>query len=197
MAKKRNTGADARLRDITTAPRERWQHSDFDVVEVDVGEVLARRVQRVAGPVERLERSGRIGSAEVAAAGRWVSDFEWNQRSSYVDPAAAGIRAQGANKGPEERLHRGIGAAIRREQVRQALGREAEDWLVVHVHLARPLSVRLGGKSVGGNQMRPLVDRFAAILTSLANHYADVDRWHSGGIVKPRPVPDVSRGMAA
>ena len=190
MSKKKKSGADARLQDVSVAPRERWQHGgEYDVVEVDLGEVLARHVQRVAGPVERLAVQGRVGAAEVAAAARWVRDYEWPLRSSYVDPHTAGIRASGANRGPEERLARGVAAAIRRDQVLAALGDDAVGWLVDHVHMARSLSSRLAGGSVGGNQLRPLVDRFVVILGELAAHYADVDRHASDGRVRPRPAP--------
>ena len=149
-------------------------------------------------PVDRLSKSGRLSGAEVSAAGRWVRDHEWQIRSAYVDPSTAWIRAGGANRSPEERLHRGVAAAVRRDQVRVALGDEAMSWLVDHVHLSRPLSSRLAAGQRGGNQIRPVVDRFAAILEALAEHYAEVDRGSASGIVRPqRPESGHEMEMAA
>lgn len=119
MASKRKRGTaargrDQRLQDIQHAPKERWSHGgDYDVVELD-GVVEARRVQRAVGAVDGLRRSGRISDVEVAAAERWVADYERNLRSSYCDPATAGIRGGGLNSGPELRWLGGIDVATRR-----------------------------------------------------------------------------------
>lgn len=107
-------GRDQRLVDISHAPRERWSHGgDYDVVEIS-GVVEARRVQKAVGAVDGLCRSGRISDVEVAAAERRVADYERNLRSSYCDPATAGIRGGGLNSGPELRWLGGIDAATRR-----------------------------------------------------------------------------------
>ncbi len=193
-------GPDTRLIDITSAPAERWAHgADYDVGPVDAEDVVARRVQRVSGPVDGLRRSGRILDGEVAAAGRWVSDYERSLRSSYVDPATASIRGSGgSNCGPEMRWLSGIVAATRLAQVRAALGRDAEALLVKHVHLSTSLraSVAAATGSVGGAAITRAADRLAGVLRDLSAHYAEADRHSLDGVLRPRVV-HVDQGMAA
>ena len=192
---------DQALGDISHAPRERWQHgSDYDVVELS-GHVVARRVQRASGAVEALRRSNRIGDAEVGAAGRWVADFERSMRSSYVDPAAAGIRAPGGNNaGPEMRWLAGIDAATRCQQVRAAIGAHAEARLIAYCHFGRSLRscvmAETGG--VGGAAMNRAATEFADILKTLVAHYVEADRQSCDGILRPREkVAGAGMGMAA
>lgn len=192
---------DTRLVDITAAPAERWSHgSDYDVGPVDAEDVVARRVQRVSGPVDGLRRSGRILDGEVAAAGRWVSDYERSLRSSYVDPATASIRGSGGqNSGPELRWLGGIVSATRIAQVRAALGRDAEALLVTHVHLSTSLraSVTAATGSVGGAAITKAADRLAGVLRELSAHYAEADRHSADGVLRPRPAVPAEQGMAA
>lgn len=192
-------GRDPRLTDIQHAPRERWQHGgDYDVVELD-GPVAARRVQRSSGAVDGLRRSGRIGDGEVAAASRWVADYERSLRSSYVDPATAGIRGGGANAGPELRLLGGIDAAIRRQQVREALGADGEALLVTHVHIGMSLksAVMAASGNMGGTAMGRAADRLAGVLRDLSAHYAEVDRHGARGILQPNKASNDNGSMPA
>ncbi len=192
-------GPDTRLIDITAAPPERWSHgADYDVAPVDEGDVVARRVQRVSGPVDGLRRSGRILDGEVVAAARWVADYERALRSSYIDPATASIRGTGgANCGPELRWLGGIVAATRLAQVRTALGRDAEALLVRHVHLSTSLraSVMAATGSVGGAAITRAAEELATVLLDLSAHYAECDRHSVDGVLRPRVV--AGQGMAA
>ena len=117
--------ADPRLVDIQAAPSERWQRgSEYDVVallDLDAG-IDVERVQRAHNGVAALARSGRIGFPEVAAAARWTADYERSMRSSYCEPATAGIRGSGTNVGPENRYASGVDAATRHRQAREAVG---------------------------------------------------------------------------
>ncbi len=198
--RRRSSAQDFRLVDITAAPIERWSHgADYDVAPVDAGDVVARRTQRVSGPFDGLRRSGRILDGEVAAAGRWVADYERSLRSSYVDPATASIRGSGgSNCGPEMRWLGGIVAATRLAQVRTALGRDAEALLVKHVHLSTSLraSVMSATGSVGGAAITRAADTLAGVLRDLSAHYADCDRHSVDGVLRPRVVTG-GQGMAA
>ena len=194
-------GPDTRLTDISYAPAERWTHgADYDVGPVDEGDVVARRVQKVSGPVDGLRRSGRILDAEVGAAGRWVADYERSLRSSYVDPATASIHGSGGrNSGPEARWLGGISAATRLAQVREALGRDAEVLLVRHVHHAVSLraSVQAATGSLSGTAVARVAERLATVLRELAAHYEEADRQSADGVLRPRAVAEGGQGMAA
>ena len=194
----RRRSTDPRLTDIQSAPRERWSHGgDYDVIELD-GAVEARRVQRVSGAVDALRRSGRVGDAEVGAAARWVGDFERSLRSSYCDPATAGIRGGGSNSGPELRWAGGIDAATRLQQVRVALGADGVALLVAHVHLE--LSLRAAAEvtgATGGAARGRAADVLAGVLRELAAHYVECDRHGARGIMKPRAVRNPEMEMAA
>ncbi len=200
-ARRRPAAQDSRLTDITYAPPERWSHgADHDVGDVDAGDVVARRVQRVSGPVDGLLRNGRIHGAEVVAAARWVADYERSMRSSYCDPATASIRGSGGrNSGPELRWLGGITAATRLAQVREALGRDGEALLVQHVHLSRSLraSVQAATGGISGTAVAKAADKLATVFKELAEHYAEADRRSADGVLRPRAVVGDGQGMAA
>ena len=194
--KRRPPAHDSRLSDISHAPRERWSHGgEYDVVSVD-GDVAARRVQKVVGAVDGLRRSGRISDVEVSSAARWVADYERSLRSSYCDPATAGIRG-GGNSGPELRWLGGIAAATRCAQVRDALGSRGVHLLVAHVHHAMSVRARVISETggFGGSAMGRAADEVAGVLRDLAAHYGEMDRQSHDGILRPRVVTAV--GMAA
>lgn len=150
--------------------------------------------------MDGLRRSGRILDGEVAAAARWVADYERSMRSSYCDPATASIHGSGGrNSGPELRWLGGIVSATRIAQVRAALGRDPEALLVTHVHLSTSLraSVLAANGSVGGAAITRAADRLAAVLRDLAAHYAECDRKSADGVLRPRPAVPDGQGMAA
>ena len=106
---------------IARAPAHRWQRG-CEPQEVALDPDSKRKTQRVHDAVRSLERSGRITGAHVAAAARWTWDYEWNLRSSFVDPVTASIRGGGGKSGPEMRLAAGVDASTRYREAARAVG---------------------------------------------------------------------------
>ena len=175
---------------IARAPSHRWQRG-CEPEEVHLDPDSKRRTQRVHDAVRSLERSGRIGGAHVSAATRWTRDYEWNLRSSFIDPVTASIRGGGGNSGPEMRLAAGVDASTRYAEAARAVGLVGDAML--RAVCADGCSLReLGrrrGLSDGGRATGRIADEFAAVLEMLADHYQSCDRHGYAGILDPRRRP--------
>ena len=184
------------------APAHRWQRG-CESEEVALERGSARRTQRVFDAVKALEKSGRIGGSHVTAADRWVRDFEWSLRSSYVDPVTASIRGGGGNAGPEMRLAAGVDASTRYRESAQAVGLVGD--AVLRAVLGDGCSLRglarARGLPEGGRSNQRIADELAGVLETLADDYDRADRLGYAGILDPRRRParktPASTSMAA
>ena len=172
------------------APAHRWQRG-CEPEEVALVPGSPRRTQRIHDAVKALEKSGRIGGVHVTAADRWVRDFEWTMRSSYVDPVTASIRGGGGNSGPELRLAAGVDASTRYREAAQAVGVVGD--VVLRAVLGDGCSLRglarLRGLPEGGRSNSRIADELAGVLETLADHYDRADRHGYCGILNPRRRP--------
>lgn len=197
--------ADPRLINIASAPSERWQRGcEYEISSLSAAlhGVDAERVQRAHDGVAALARSGRIGFPEVAAATRWTADYERSMRSSYCEPATAGIRGSGTNVGPENRYASGVDASTRHRQAREAVG-ELGDLLLRAVvgdgrslrSIAASFAARLAVLNARKAKVAPsvraaliggrakLTSDLADTLSVLAAHYQRCDDEGRGGVL--------------
>ena len=153
---------DAEFDEIRTprdaAPAERWQHgTDAEVVEGR---------QQIARPVLALRKSGRIGDAEVEAAGRFYRDYALGMHGARDSTASgSGGGAQGFSAAMIDALT-GYRAAC------QALGNYHTDLLRVVVVEECSISSTAGRSA---RERERAAQRVAEALKALADHYANAD----------------------
>ena len=157
-----NRMTDAEIDEFRTprdaAPAERWQHGT-------VAEVIEGR-QQIARPVLALRKSGRIGDAEVEAAGRFYRDYAlgmFGARDAMASGSGGG--AQGFSAAMIDALT-GYRAAC------QALGNYHTDLLRVVVVEECSLTA-FAGRSARHRERA--AQSVAEALKALADHYAKVD----------------------
>lgn len=138
------------------APRERWQHGAEPVPTAAGG-------QQVARPVLALQRSGKIGPGEVAAAERLYSDYALGvcgARDSGRTGGGGGVQEFSASM---------LDAMTRYRRARDAVGHRAEEVLRAVVVDETSLKALAAAAGVRTDYVCGMV---VAALQSLADHYA-------------------------
>jgi hypothetical protein len=144
-------------RGVDTAPPERWRHGADPEMEGGLR-------QRVSRPVLALQRSGRIGQAEVTAADRFYTDYALGMCQAR-DPERSG--GAGGQQGFSAAV---IDAMTGYRQAVQALGlfRSA----VLHDLVIEETSISTMAGADGGRVWTDTRNEVALILQALADHYA-------------------------